>query len=1358
MRMKWRNVLVALILFHLGAAPAVAQPEIAPDSVDVGGDAVRLTVEVSWSRPIKATESLKGAVGADIGLAALQPEVILEPTAGRVVEVIDWPRGGMRGNGGPSAARAAGALGRAGGRSWRLGKTAEGRVRARIEAPLDGGLIVRAGDQAVSMPLQAILERPQHTPPQSPLNVSIERPAWDSLAVDLGESARDGIVAPGVEVPVNVAYNILSPESGDVAVHVSAALRSIRGGEVLWRYEPLEVVPANRREPSPRVWSLTAPRAEGSYVLEIRASWEPAVNREGSRLGRLIRRRKPATATTSAVRRVTFAVVDSLARQAAPGHDGHGRQSEIDSIDLTRARSLRPLAAGRAQIAEPGGFAWAVPPEALIEPSRRDRLRGWIMRTGAEAAKLEPADASGLAWSAIGLKVTHPDRPHRLTLKIKGGEPAALGVALIESGGAGQGSPARLLLDACASGPPILENGPPVSFSWLVWPSGNEMALVLVNRSEEAQVRLGTVTLTELDDLPGLSNLAEPSAPAARTLGLYLTGPQALGRFGGGPGGRDALSTAQNLVRYLGYCGLRAVVLPEDLADRSARRALDGQADEDSIGPDRLETVRRVLARQGYSLWLELEFDRPDSLPGLPPPDSDEALRRGLVRIDRQGKADGPEFHPLNREVREAMKRRVTTAVIRQKSAADQAGGRTPSGLLIRLGPGPTLLGTPDTGLDDATFERFVHETFKPETARGIPGLGKTEADRFAVRSRYLAGVGRMPWLTWRASAIAALYGELAEAAEAAAPGAILAVVTPGVDDGPAGAEARRVDRAGLPPSQAWRSVGLDLQTWPAGPRSFPVLRGAALSIDALAHDLATTPDLDALVLGRPRRGLLLTSDEDRPASRPEVSASLNEDLAGAPGSIVPGATTIPDPDGSARATPESSSPAQVPRAAAPKILLRARPMGDGADAELPLGHAMAALDAEWLMLSANAVAGQEERIRRFAAVFRALPASPMAPADGRAGTNPSPFGIAVRSADDKTQTILAIANDSPYPIRLAGVIDAPAATVDDLGRGLRLVPAPAAEGRSLVLDLLPYGVSAIRIGAPRAHFSSVTPYPSEAVLASMQARFNELTAQLARLNRGFASIAGEPANPGFEPNPTPDQAHDTDPAARAQTIPSTRGEPALAGWYVIRSTSGGGTIAIDRNLPHTGQGSLKLDSRTAPVSVVSEAFAPNIPSSLTIQASFRASKPGTKIRVWVEGEAAGKSYIRRTELTVSTEWQEQAVRASDVPPGGLDSARLRFELLSGGSLWIDDLRIPSEPASKSGRLNAQRTLVAALQAYREARYADFARLAGSHWVRESTSAGAARLARNTDPPPGRGAQRSSDPAASALPPERKLR
>ena len=199
------------------------------------------------------------------------------------------------------------------------------------------------------------------------------------------------------------------------------------------------------------------------------------------------------------------------------------------------------------------------------------------------------------------------------------------------------------------------------------------------------------------------------------------------------------------------------------------------------------------------------------------------------------------------------------------------------------------------------------------------------------------------------------------------------------------------------------------------------------------------------------------------------------------------------------------------------------------------------------------------------------------------------------------------------------------------------------------------------------------------------------------------------------------------------------------------------GTIAIDRENPHSGHGSLELTAPVAPASVVSETFVPNVQSSLTIQAFLRASSAGAKVRIWIDGESAGQPYVRRTELSVSNEWEARTVRASDIPVGGLDSARLRFELLTPGTLWIDELHVPGEAASKSTRLNAQHTLLAALQAYREQRYADFARLAGSHWIRESNTTATARLARTNDRPSS-GTARPIDAGASALPSERKLR
>ena len=164
---------------------------------------------------------------------------------------------------------------------------------------------------------------------------------------------------------------------------------------------------------------------------------------------------------------------------------------------------------------------------------------------------------------------------------------------------------------------------------------------MLVNRDAEAVVRLGTVTLTELDDVPPPPALREPDTSAARTLGLYLDGPHALDplrrRIGPGDdaGDRPQPGEVPGLLRRVGRGG------PRGARRSAARRALEGQAEEDSTGPDRLEILRRVLERQACSPVAGARLRRPGALPGLPPPDSAEAVRRGLVRLDGQGRAGG---------------------------------------------------------------------------------------------------------------------------------------------------------------------------------------------------------------------------------------------------------------------------------------------------------------------------------------------------------------------------------------------------------------------------------------------------------------------------------------------------------------------------------------------------------------------------------------------------------------------------------------------------------------------------------------------------------------------------------------------
>ena len=826
-----------------GASPGSAGAE-AP-----GGAAgpVRLTIEVSWTVP-EGVEA-GGAQPATAG------GVELEVSEGRVLDALAWPSGvepEPRGE-----------------RVWRLGASDHaGRVRARLEVAVGANLIVRAAGQSLRLPVASILDGPQRTPFQTPVEIVVERVAWDSLPVALGEADTSGagVVAPGATIPLNVGLNVVTPEPAQVVVRCTAEMRPLRGGEAVWQHEWREVVATSLGSPPTFVLQVAAPKAEGLYVLDLHAAWEPGPAPE---------REDPPDRPPD----------PPGAEGGVAGGSGHGDGEPADHAGGARAEGPRngPRAApagaragGRlvrsdADAEQPAVGHGAVTdggartprrgrcPTGAVEATRRDRLTGWITRAGPEVAQLGPADASGLAWSAVGLKVAHPGRPHRLSLTVAGGHPAALGVAMIGPAGPTPGQRPRLLLDACASGPPILpEGGPRPAFSWLVWPDTVDPVLVLVNRATGSPVQVGAVTLTELPDLPPGPAIEEPAGTHARCWpgADGRRRARAVRRRGGGqirPERHLDRGTEPRRVRGR-HCGASSVLLSEGLSDRPRRRALDGQAAEDAIGPDRLDLALRVLGRQGIATWLELGFA--GALPGLPAPGSPEALamRAGAARPSRTGRWHVADLSPAQPGGRRCASPEGDRGGGRAPVATTTAGGAELSGVLVRLGPGPTLLGRARHGIR----RRHVRPVREGVVRHRD---GPRAAGRGGRRPRAVPGAGEIPGRLG-ADALADLavaqaggaVSDLAEAAGKAAPGVALVVVTPGLGESPAASEARRADLAGLAPSLAWRAVGLDLDAWPAGEHPPIVLRGVCLSPDDLAHDLATSPELDAKVAARPAR------------------------------------------------------------------------------------------------------------------------------------------------------------------------------------------------------------------------------------------------------------------------------------------------------------------------------------------------------------------------------------------------------------------------------------------------------------------------------------------------------------------------
>ncbi len=437
---------------------------------------IHLSVEIDWkSPPLPILPS---------GARPEPPTVELDLSAGRVLDAVAWPTE-------TSASPEPLAFG-----GWRLGNGPNGQVRARIEAPISASLTVRAGGRMTSIPIESLLEAPQQSLAPSVMTIQVRRLPWDTLEVALADGG-DGTVAPNSQVPVRVGLNVLAAEPGEALVHLTGALRPAEGGEVIQRWEASHVVLANSPRAPATLMNVPAPAVEGTYVLEVQASWQPVEDQEGTRIGRLIRRRRRSwNGPTTASRRVSFAVVAPDGGQSpevrpSPGSPG----TVVDSIDLARDWGHRLAASGRTPLIATGGDNWAVPEEAVVAPQFRDRLRGWFFR-GAEAAVLGPADATGLSWSALGLSVPHPGQLHRLTLTVESGNPAELGVALVVAG-APPGRP-RILLDSRANGPTAEEGAAPVTCSWPIWPDASDPVLVLVNRGTSGPIRIGSVALEEL--------------------------------------------------------------------------------------------------------------------------------------------------------------------------------------------------------------------------------------------------------------------------------------------------------------------------------------------------------------------------------------------------------------------------------------------------------------------------------------------------------------------------------------------------------------------------------------------------------------------------------------------------------------------------------------------------------------------------------------------------------------------------------------------------------------------------------------------------------------------------------------------
>ncbi len=207
--------------------------------------------------------------------------------------------------------------------------------------------------------------------------------------------------------------------------------------------------------------------------------------------------------------------------------------------------------------------------------------------------------------------------------------------------------------------------------------------------------------------------------------------------------------------------------------------------------------------------------------------------------------------------------------------------------------------------------------------------------------------------------------------------------------------------------------------------------------------------------------------------------------------------------------------------------------------------------------------------------------------------------------------TFLAMANDSPYPILLED--DPRDGGPPDRRRPRPGDPAGPGEGA----ERPPAGARAgpVRRGGGAGRRARRPPGVGGPLPRPRRPRRDEgavrrpvdRPGRLNRLQTGGPNSpqATGPANPGFEP--------DFVELAAARTA-------SVVGWELVGEAA---SSELDRDRPHGGRGSLRLDARGGPASITSAPFHPEARSSLLVRGWLRADRPDTRVRVRIEGQSA---------------------------------------------------------------------------------------------------------------------------------------
>lgn len=846
-------------------------------------------------------------------------------------------------------------------------------------------------------------------------------------------------------------------------------------------------------------------------------------------------------------------------------------------------------------------------------------------------------------WEGIVIAGAEVGMPHLVEIEYPQDQEATVGVSVLETGSSG-----GVVQSRYAGGFAVAPPTPGASahdeagrHAFVFWPTTSNPVVLVMNVSPQTPASFGKVRVFAGPARVPKMQAVAPAAPGVdprdmRPIHGFIASPAELGASGGGSVGADTArlpsdwgGTLAGVCRSAEWLAAQgaggamvtayrdgAAIWPADCTKGAPRWSGSvAEAGRRASAKDVLEVACRVYGREGMRLVPALSFNAP--LPALEALLANEAgpadAATGIVLVGKDGKQRRLPDQPASLHYN-ILDPRVQQAV---EAVVGELAGRISSaaavdGVAILL-PHNGWLHLPGVAWG---LDDVTFGRFAAEAGVEV-GSG---AGRHAQRADFVSGPGREAWLAWRSREIASFYSRLAaivsvEGANRSlyvAPTTLLSMGDVSTRLRPALTDSRAVE------TDLWREIGVDPPSLTTDSRvvflSPHVHRAGSGMVDRGTGDRANrSAGLAQGVASARRRGVLAI----------EVPLRMQVD------EMVPYG-----PFGSAVA--EGAVAVHAVRSGAALTRAWAESFVAG-DAEAIFDMA--------LMYAQPTLAGVLAR-----RAFAALPRGTLTLVD------PLPAPLVIRTGTSQLGTALLVVNASAVPLRATAELTARPTVAADAVDGGRLTIDE--QGR-VSIPLEPWGIRSVVVDAAatvsnaRAEFSDPTREWVAGRLADLKRRQGAVEHPV-----GLAGLD----NPDFD-------------------LPSTA--EGITGWEVVDRQRG--TLAVVSGGRTDGGAAVEFSSLNGLATMRSNPFVPPITGRISVAAWLRlpAGEPQPPLRLAVEGVDRQREYYRFAPMgglvggrPLGENWTQFVLQIDDLPQEGLESLRVRFDLMGPGRVQIDDIRV----------------------------------------------------------------------------------